>query len=54
MLDANGVEMNGGPIKRKVRESLTRHSYADAESSEGDKPLVWIAAPRILLSIISG
>lgn len=54
MPDVNGVETNGGPIKRKVRESLTRPSYADAESSEDDKPLVWTTAPRLLLSIISG
>ena len=54
MPDANGIEMNGALIKRKVRESLTRPSYADAESSEDDMPLVWTAAPRILLSIISG
>jgi hypothetical protein len=55
MPDANGVEMNGGPVKRKVRESLTRPSYADSESSEEDnKPLVWTAAPSFLFSIISG
>lgn len=41
MPDANGVDKNGaGPVKRKGRESLTRPSYAESESSEDDKPLV--------------
>ena len=41
MADANGVDMNGGPVKRKGRESLTRPSYVDVETSEeDDKPLV--------------
>jgi hypothetical protein len=45
MLDAKGMDTNGGPAKRKVRESLTRPSYADAETSEDDdKPLVWTAS----------
>src|ERR1700744_272681 len=30
-----------GAVKRKVRESLTRPDYADAESSDDDLPLVW-------------
>ena len=52
MPDANGVET---PVKRKVRKSLTRPSYADAETSEeDDKPLVWTAAATFLFSIISG
>lgn len=55
MHDANGGETNRGPVKRKVRDSLTRPSYADAVSSEeDDKPLVWTKAPSFLLSIISG
>ena len=54
MPDAKGVETNGGPAKRKVRESLTRPSYADAETSEeDDKPLVWIASTMSSFSIIS-
>lgn len=39
MADANGTLTNGA-AKRKVRESLTRPSYADAESSDDDVPLV--------------
>jgi DNA topoisomerase-1 len=55
MADANGVEANGGPVKRKVRESLTRPSYVDAETSgEDDKPLVWTTATNFSFSIISG
>jgi len=40
--DMNGDQVNGnGPQKRKVRESMTRPSYADEESSgDDDKPLV--------------
>jgi hypothetical protein len=54
MPDAKGVEKNGGPTKRKVRESLTRPSYADTETSEeDDKPLVWIASTISPFSIIS-
>lgn len=45
MPDANGVEVGGGPVKRKARESLNRPSYAEPETSEDDnKPLVWRAA----------
>ena len=55
MPDANGLETNRGPVKRKVRESFTRPSYADAETSEeDDKPLVWTAAAAFLFSRISG
>lgn len=39
MADANGTLTNGA-AKRKVRESLARPSYADAESSDDDQPLV--------------
>lgn len=51
MLEANGTETNGaGPAKRKVRESLTRPNYADSESSEDDKPLVW---PSVLHRMVT-
>lgn len=39
MADVNGTLTNGA-AKRKVRESLGRPSYADAESSDDDVPLV--------------
>ena len=55
MPDANGVEANGGPAKRKIRESLMKPSYADAETSEeDDKPLVWTADINFFVSTISG
>ncbi|KEF63407.1 DNA topoisomerase I [Exophiala aquamarina CBS 119918] len=38
MPDVNGTLTNGA-AKRKVRESLTRPSYADVESSDDDVPL---------------
>ena len=41
MPDANAVDANGiSATKRKSRESIVRPSYAEAESSEDDKPLV--------------
>jgi len=39
MANTNGTLTNGA-AKRKVRESLARPSYADAESSDDDVPLV--------------
>ncbi|KAK5056628.1 hypothetical protein LTR84_012160 [Exophiala bonariae] len=39
MTDVNGSLTNGA-AKRKVRESLARPSYADAESSDDDQPLI--------------
>ena len=42
MLDVNGVQANGaGPAKRKIRESMAKPSYAEAESTDDDDmPLV--------------
>ena len=41
MSDVNGAMTNGAvPAKRKVRESLARPDYADAESSDDDQPMV--------------
>lgn len=39
MTEVNG-NLTNGAAKRKVRESLARPSYADAESSDDDQPLV--------------
>lgn len=41
MTDSRNDLTNGAAVaKRKVRESLTRPSYAEAESSDDDQPLV--------------
>lgn len=41
MTDVNGSLTNGALVKRKARESNTRPSYAEAESSsDDDQPLV--------------
>lgn len=40
MTDVNGSLTNGAFVKRKARESNTRPSYAEAESSDDDQPLV--------------
>lgn len=39
MIDVNEAHTNGH-AKRKVRESLNKPSYADADSSDDDEPLV--------------
>ena len=49
MTDVNEIQTNGH-TKRKVRESLNKPSYADAESSDDDEPLVraQIISPSLL------
>jgi hypothetical protein len=46
MTGTNGSLTNGALAKRKARESNTRPSYAEAESSDDDQPLVWTPFPR--------
>lgn len=48
--DASPKDINGA-AKRKVRESLTRPDYADAESSDDDLPLVCSRASSVLYPI---
>ncbi len=45
MTGTNGNLTNGALAKRKARESNTRPSYAEAESSDDDQPLVWTFSP---------
>ena len=46
MKDASGPVTNGvGPGKRKARDSIAKPSYAEAESSDDDIPLVCASTP---------